>query len=334
MILSKRFFIAMVGFALMGFSLAACSGATDDPTKGSGGSSSDAGSLHIGVTIHQADVYFQQVANAVQEEVESEGGEFTLVNTETDPGTEASGFQNLVTRQVDGIVTSPLSPVGSLASIESAADSGIPIVCYNTCLEDENEELVEAFIESDQKNLGKQTGQFAVEYLKEEGKTSITLGMLNCNRYEACKDRQTGFLEALEAGGIDVSIAADQEALAVDEASNKTTDILTANPKIDVFWSSSQGPTEGMVAAVNAAGKGDQVSLFGTDVSKSLVRSIQDGDLVAITGQDSEKTGELAVEYIEKAINGEDISPFKTTIPGNLYSVDGQDLLEEYLQSR
>lgn len=148
---------AVVG-VLIGVS--ACAGATTDPTSGGGAGTK---SLIVGVTVHQADEYFQTVANGVDSAVKSQGGTSILVNTQTDPANEATGFQNLISRKVSGIVTSPLSPTGSLASIKAAFSAKIPIVCYNTCLSDENnKKYVKAFIQSDQTDLGTQTGKFEI----------------------------------------------------------------------------------------------------------------------------------------------------------------------------
>lgn len=312
--------------------MSACGGATTDPTANSGNKSDD-GTLSVGVTIHQADVYFQGVADEVVSVVKSDGGKSKVVNTETNAATEATGIQNLISSQVDGLIISPLSEEGSLASIKAAKAAGIPIVCYNTCVGSDSKKYAAAFIESDQKDLGTQTGTFAAEQLKADNKTSVKLGMLNCNRYPACKSRQSGFLEALKAGGIKADVVADQEALAPDEASKKATDILTAHPDLDVFWGSSQGSTEGLVAAVNAAGKSGSIALYGTDVSTSLIESIKAGDLQAITGQDSKKTGALAMDYISRALKGEKISPFQVQIPGNLYAVGNAKALDKYLGS-
>lgn len=148
--------------------VSACGGATVDPTagesdSGSASGSAEGGPISVGVTIHQADVYFQGVADSVDSAVTADGGKTTLVNAETNAATEATGLQNLITTQVDGIVTSPLSPEGSLASLKAASDAGIPIVCYNTCLGDASEGIVKAFIESDQADLGAQTGTYAAE---------------------------------------------------------------------------------------------------------------------------------------------------------------------------
>jgi ABC-type sugar transport system substrate-binding protein len=321
-------FIAMAAGLLLGAT--ACAGATNDPTQG--GSANSSGPLTIGVTIHQADQYFQTVANGVETAAKADNGSSVLVNTQVDPATEATGIQNLISRQVSGIVTSPLSPTGSVASIKAAHDAGIPIVCYNTCLGDDSEKYAAAFIQSDQKDLGTQTGTFAAADLKKRGISTATVGMLNCNRYEACKDRQNGFLEALKAGGVAVTVVGDQEALAPDEASKKATDILTANPDINVFWSASQGASEGMVAAVKASGKSD-ISLYATDVSPTLIQSIKNGELRALTGQDSTKTGQLAVDYIKEAIRGEKPDKFVTSLPGVLYNVDAPAELDKYLAS-
>ena len=307
----------------------ACSGATSDPTAGS---SKDKGaSLTVGVTIQQADIYFQGVDNSVESAVSPGGGSVNLVNTQADASKEATGFQNLISAQVSGIIASPLSPTGSLASVKSAAAAKIPIVCYNTCLGADSQKYAAAFIESDQVDLGTKTGQYAVTALKSSGTTKVTLGILNCNRYEACKERQTGFLGALKEGGIQVTIAANQKALSPDTGNKIATDILTGNPGINVMWSASQGPTEGMVAAVKAAGKTKSVKLFGTDVSPSLVQSVKDGDLLATTGQDSKKTGRLAIEALKKAIGGENVAPFETKIPGILYAANDKSLLDQYL---
>ena len=46
--------------------------------------------------------------------------------------------------------------------------------------------------------------------------------------------RKAGFLESLEGAGITVNILTDQEAYLVDKATTVATDILTANPDVDI----------------------------------------------------------------------------------------------------
>lgn len=323
--------------------LTGCAGATSDPTAeqeatGSTGATESGatqaageGPLTIGMSIHQADVYFQTIQDALTAAVEADGGEVITVNTQTDPSTEATAIQDFIARGVDAMVLSPLSQGGSLASVEAAVDAGIPVVCYNTCLSPEaTEELAVAFIESDQEDLGRQTGEFARTYLEEQGPDGpLELGILNCDRYEACQARKDGFLAAIE--GLDYTIVADQEALQPDEAASRASDILTANPGVDVMWAASQGATEGLVVA---AGGRAETSIFGTDVSPSLVQSILDADLAATTGQDSVQTGQLSYEAVQAAVAGEEVAEPSVALPGVLYPEDDAATLEQYLEDQ
>lgn len=341
--------VAGAVFALS-LGLTACAGATSDPTAapaaaggstgggteggaGEGGGTEPAtdGPLTIGMTIHQADVYFQTIQDALTGAVEADGGQVIAVNTQTDPSTEASAVQDFIARGVDAMVLSPLSQDGSLASVEAAVDAGIPVVCYNTCLSPEaTEEFAVAFIESDQEDLGRQTGDFARTYLEEQGPDGpLELGILNCDRYEACQARKEGFLAAIE--GLDYTIVADQEALQPDEAASRASDILTASPGVDVMWAASQGATEGLVVA---AGGREGTSIFGTDVSPSLVQSILDGELTATTGQDSVQTGQLSYEAVQAAVAGEEVEEPSVALPGVLYAEDDTATLEQYLEDQ
>ncbi|MFV0428914.1 MAG: substrate-binding domain-containing protein [Arachnia sp.] len=325
---------AAAGAAAVALALAACS--TTSPDTSSDASSQAPGGVdeayQIGLIMLQGDTYFQGIQTGLEAAVEAEGGIVTTGLSNGDPATENQVAQNMIQSGVAAILMQPAADEASLATMKSIKDAGIVLICYGNCVGATTEpDLVDGVIQSDNTALGTGTGEAAAEYINSELGGTVNLAILNCDVASACKSRKAGFLAALEDGGVTVNLVTDQEAYLVDKATPVTTDILTANPDVNLIWASNEGGTAGGTISVQQAGK--QIPVFGTDISTQLAEFIlsDDGVLKATTGQDPVSTAEGGYEMAKKVLQGGTNEPHIVELPGIVYSSADTATTEEFL---
>ena len=303
--------LAMMAFAPSAF-------AADSPTVGL-------------VLLHQ-DIYMSGVVSGVK--AQAPDAQVLVENYAGDAGKEARAMENLTARGVDVIITSPLDAQGSVPAIRRAAEAGIPIICFNSCINDEDmKKYVKAFVLSDQGGLGRETGSFAANYLKEKGIDDFKIGVLQCDSFSICRERREGFFGELDKAGITYEIVADQEAYDPDKSVPAAENMLTANPDIKVLWSENDGGTVGLVRGVASAGLEDQISIFGTDISPQLAQYILDGKLLATTGQDGDATGMAAMKLADTILNGGDVGDIIHVVPVKPFTIADKATVQSYIDN-
>lgn len=292
-------------------------------------------SITVGGLVNQGDSFFQQVQQGMEEEAKARGVTLTMASSGTDPAKEAQNVANLITRDVDVIAISPISPAGaSVSAVEAADQAGIPVVCYNGCIEEPGG-LVEAVITSNQAELGRTTALYAADYIEENLNGAAVIGEMNCDQFEACKLRRTTFEEVLAERGVKAKYVANQAGEFADKSVEVASNILTAHPDINVIFAAYGDPTYGAVQAIKSAGKSSDVVVFGIDMSPDLAKAMQAEPPIvqATTGQGAVQIGKQAIANAIAAATGEPIAEFEQTVPPILYSVDDDAKIQAYLQS-
>ena len=242
-------------------------------------------------------------------------------NSQGDVTKESEFIDQLISAGVEAVIMSPVSTEASVAAVERIREAGIPVVCYNTCLKDEDSaRLISALVTTSQTALGVHIGRLAGEWANK-AEIELKIGIHNCNRYEACQQREDGFIAGLEEVGAKFTIVNNQEAFTHDKATQIGTDMLIANPEINLMYAANEGGTAGAVNAVIAADQVGKTYVMGTDTTTELVEMVQQGDvLLAVNSQFPQEMGAGAMEYAIKAINGEAIGEFTQLIPTKVYT--------------
>ena len=275
--------------------------------------------IKIAGMVFQEDQFFRLVRFGMQVASEDYGVELLEANSMSKPDKEIQLVNTYIARGVDAIVISPLSATASVRALKRADDAGIKIVTYNSTIEGD---IPTAFVESDQSDLGKKTGQAAKRYIIENlgGKARVAILAFKSNLPEQSDARTGGFKQEISTLP-GVEIVAEQDAWMAEIAVKKAGDILTAHPKVDILYAANEGGTVGSVMAVKNAGKADQVAVFGTDISEQLIDFLlyEDGILQAVTGQQPFKIGYTALESAVAAVQGEAVEK-KVEMPGVLLS--------------
>jgi len=229
----------------------------------------ESGKPKIAGIVFQEDQFFRLILFGMRDEAEKQGAEFLEANSLNKPDKEIQLVNTYIARGVDAIVISPLSRTASKAALKRAHDKGVKIITYNSTIDGD---IPSAYIESDQFDLGAQSGRAAVKYIEENlgGKAKVAILAFRSQVPEQSDQRSGGFKsEVTKLPGVE--IVAEQDAWLAEMAIKKVGDILTANPDVNIIWAANEGGTVGSVMAVKNSGKAGEIAVFGTDTSEQLV---------------------------------------------------------------
>lgn len=257
-------------------------------------------------------------------------------NSGGDASKEASFMSTLIGAGVDAIIMSPVSATASVPLVKQAFDAGIPVVCYNTCINDADaQKYVKALVTTDQKQMGIDVGDQAGDWFVAKGMTAPNVAILNCDVYEACVQRKDGFKEALLAKVPGAKFVADQEGFVLDKATQKATDMLTADPAIDAFYATTDNGAMGGIQGILATGREGKTVVFGSDMSTPMADYLltKPNILIMTNGQTPQEMGSLAVQQALKAINGETIDEYLTITPTKMYLASNPDDVKAWQQA-
>lgn len=259
--------------------------------------------------VYQEDQFFRFVLLGMHDAAAKRGAELLEADSDGKPDREIQLINTYAARGVDAIVISPLSARASGAALARAREKGITIVTYNTTVEGN---FAAAFVESDQKDLGRQTGRAACEYIERHlgGKARVALLEFQSQAPEQNMARVTGFKEEItRLPG--VVIVAEQDAWLTEQAVRRAGDILTAHPDLDILWGANEGATVGSVMAVRNAGRAGRVCVFGTDSGEQIAEFLldRDGILQAVTAQQPFEIGSRAVASALDVLDGKVVPP-------------------------
>jgi len=281
------------------------------------------------------DQFMKMLQSGFKDAAEAAGYEFYPGNTNNDAAKEVEMLNTYVTQGYAGVAIAPTAGEASMEPISKAAEGGLVVGVANANYDDLD--WMTGCFTSDDYQLGKLTGEACAEFVKEnlDGVANVGILQFRPANAEMSANRTNGFLEALEAGGVEVNVLADEDAWEQDKAITTATDMMTANPDINILWGANEGGTIGAAMAVKNAGRAGQVYAFGTDASEQTVALLQNEDdvLQALTGQDPYEIGLQTMQSVIDTIEGKDNADAgkKVIVPGFLLSRDNPDELEAFL---
>lgn len=291
--------------------------------------------LTIGVIELFPNPHFAQARKGIEDTARRLGVKVVIQNANLDATREAQYVQTFVTRKVDGLLMSAVSPTGSLAALRQARAAGIPVVCYTTCVNPpDDRELVRAFVMSDNRGLGTTTGRQVAAYVRERLGGQARVLMLTCESHDVCKERRKGINEAL--AGLDVRILAEQEGFVVDKARPIAESMLAANPGANVFIAENEDGIIAAAQAIKAKGLAGKVAVFGIDINTQVAQLVAspDGIVHWTTGQDPYALGAMGLQALVKALRGESPGAFNQYAGSPTFSRDDPAAARQYAADR
>ena len=256
-------------------------GGTDAETDGTDAPTGSGETVTIVASVPPTDHgWLGQIAAKAQEAADQwDDVEFRLLEA-ADADSQASQIQTVINEQPDVLVVLPYDGDQLTPVAEAAMEAGIPVVNVDRLFA--TPESARATILGDNYDIGKKAATFIAGQLDCEGNVVEIQGIAGIS---VTNDRSQGFADTIEAlCGDGIEIVAQQPAdfnpdmgLQVMEA------ILQANPEIDAVYTHDDDMAEGVVAAIQNAGREDEMILTGAGGSCAAFDQIEEGGLYAST---------------------------------------------------
>lgn len=208
-----------------------------------------------------------QLAAEFKAEAERMSDRVDVVYVESEGKTEKqiSNIEDLITKGVDAIITTPNSPTALILVLKKARAAGIKVVLLASTIKSQD---YDALLTVDDVAIGTAGATWLVEQLGGEGKIIALNGIAGIS---VSDDRYKGAKAVFDANpGIQILSAVDAS---WDYAQGKlaVSNLLAANPEIDGVWSQGGAMTLGAIDAFEAAQR-TLVPMTGEDNNGYLKR--------------------------------------------------------------
>jgi ribose transport system substrate-binding protein len=271
--------------------------------------------------------FFNVIAEGVKEEAAKHGYEVVVVDGDRDVQKQANQIDDFLTKGVAAIILNPCDRQSIGPAIEKANKAGVPVfTCDLKCVA-EGAEVV-SHVGSDNLQGGKLAGEAMIEALGEQGGEVLIVHFPQAN---SCQLRVQGFEEVignynagLSANKIEVVAQLDGGGVR-DEGYKVTEDTLQAHPNLRGIFAINDPSGLGARAALEKAGKQDQVTIIAFDGQPEGKQAIKDGKIFADPIQFPDLIGKKTVQLMMAYFAGNEVEK-EVLIPTQLYrKLDGEN---------
>jgi ribose transport system substrate-binding protein len=274
----------------------------------------------IGVSLLTLDnPFFKTIGDSITAEGQKYDYTTMLVSGDKDVAKQGNQIKDFIVKKVSAIVLSPCDSKSIVPVIQEANAAGIPVFTVDVPCNEPGVKLVTQ-IATDNFGGGKEAGHAMIEALGEPGGK---VAVLHFKQVESCQLRVRGFTEVINAhnasGKSKINVVAELESGGAKDAGFKATeDILQSNPDLRGIFAINDPAALGARAALEKAGKTQQVLIVGFDGQPEGKQAIRDGKIYADPIQFPDKMGVQIVDSILRHSKGESLPP-QILIPTSLY---------------
>ncbi len=224
---------------------------------------------------------------------------------EDDREAQISVVENIVTRQVDGIVLAPLDDVALRRPVDEAMRSDIPVVIFDSGLQGDN---YVSYVATDNFKAGQLAGEHMGMLLEGEGKVIV---LRYAEGSDSTSKREDGFLDAIEAfEGIEIVSSSQYAGVTTASALDAAENILSrfsraaGGLEIDGIFCATEPTTLGILRALQDTGYAGKIKFVGFDSSDKMIAALRAGELDGFVVQNPMRIGYLGVKTLVEHLRG------------------------------
>ncbi len=234
--------------------------------------------------------------------------------------------QNLISRGVDGIVLAPLDDQSLVGPVQQAVKRHIPVVVIDSDLKTN---IQAGYVATNNHLGGKLCAKRLVEVLGGRGKVIM---LKCCEGSAATLEREAGFLEGIAQFGPGIEIVSSDlyAGATFEKAFQVSQNLLNRFAQVDGIFCSYEASTQGMLRALQLAGKAGSVKLVGFDVNQTLLEGVKQGVVQGLAAQDPVQIGYVGVKTIVAVIEGK---PYQKRVDTGVTMITRQNLQEPRVQA-
>ncbi|MEZ5592952.1 MAG: substrate-binding domain-containing protein [Gammaproteobacteria bacterium] len=273
------------------------------------------------VQINQQAQFFNDMNRGAQEAADAAGAELVIFNANNDPTAQNNAIETYVQQGVDALIVVAIDTNGIMSAVQQAADAGIPVMAVDAVLPEGPQQ---AQIGVNNYGAGELIGKYFLDYVAANLDGKAKIGIVGALNSTIQNIRQKGFEDTLAANpDIEVIGIVDGRNIQ-DNAMSAAENLFTANPDMNAVYATGEPALIGAVAAVQAQGVGDQIKVFGWDLTSHSIQGIDDGFVIAVVQQSPYGMGKAAVEASLAAIKGDSVEKV-IDVPVTLVTKDNVD---------
>lgn len=264
--------------------------------------------------------FFKVIADTMTQEAEKYGYQVIVTSGEFDVAKQQNQVKDFIVRRVSAIVLCPCDSRAIGPVIQEANDAGIPVFTADIACLAPGAKVV-SHIATDNYGGGQQAAYAMIEALGNKGGKVV---ILDFKQAESCILRVKGFKDVIhqynagrDSGPIDIvaELPGDGQA---DKGFKAAEDAIQAHPDLAGIFAINDPSALGARAAVEKAGKTDQIVIIGFDGQPDGKRAILEGRIYADPIQFPDRIARMTIETIVKYFRGEPVEP-EQLIPTALY---------------
>ncbi|SMO41095.1 ABC transporter substrate-binding protein [Paracoccus laeviglucosivorans] len=197
--------------------------------------------------------------------------EFVL-STAPDAAKQVSDIEDMMaTRNIDGLVVLPFESEPLTAPVAAVREAGKFVTVVDRGLSQEGIENL--YVAGDNTAFGRVAGQYFREHLEPGSKIVVLRGIPTTLDNE----RVDAFQKALEGSEVEI-LDMQHGNWNRDDAFTVMQDYLSKYPEIDAVWAADDDMAVGVLEAISAANRQDEMWVVGGAGMKEIVKRIMDGD--------------------------------------------------------
>lgn len=197
---------------------------------------------------------------------------------EWDASMEARNIEQLIARNVSGIVVTAGEANTLQPAIDKAIGKGIPIITFDS---DSPTSKRLAFAGTNNYNAGFVAGKTMAEWLGKKG----AIGISTFKGPDHLAKRVQGFTDAVAQVAPDIKIYDVDDEGKIERAAPKITALLKAHPEITGIFASHGNPGSGAAQAVRDLNLQGKVQIMAFDFGSVVIELIEKGEIRATVGQ-------------------------------------------------
>ena len=263
------------------------------------------------------------IGDAIAAEAVKQGFQATVVSADKDVARQGNQIKDFIVKKAAAIVLSPCDSKSIVPVIREANAAGIPVFTVDTPC-NEPGVTIATQVATDNEGGGREAGQAMIEALNTDGRAAGgKIAVLHFKQAESCQLRVKGFRAAIDAynatAPAKIEIVTELESNAAKDVGFKAMeDALQAFPDLRGVFAINDPAALGARAALEKAGKTEQIVIVGFDGQPEGRQAIRDGKIYADPIQFPDKMGVQIVEAIVRWSRGETLPP-QMLIPTSLY---------------
>lgn len=295
-----------------------CGDSPESSAKGGGGAGGGRGL--IGVSLLTLDnPFFKVIGDTIAAEAAKHGYETLVVSGDKDVAKQGNQIKDFLVKGASAIVLSPCDSKSILPVIAEANAAGVPVFTVDIPCNEPGVKIVTQ-VATDNEGGGREAAKAMIEAL---GAAGGKVAILHMKQAESCLLRVKGFRAVVEehnrAAAAKLELVAELESGgAKDVGFRAAEDALQAHPDLRGIFAINDPAALGARAALEKAGKADQIAIVGFDGQPEGKRAIREGKIHADPIQFPDQMGVKVIDAIVRHSRGEELPP-QILIPTKLY---------------